>query len=108
MVFAVIVFQILMIGIFSLKENVTVSTLSIPPLFMTLIFYIFINIYWKRVSLFMELTNSLTSDDHKFADAEFLKVNWELFTSLSSHLHVKLVFYLNCGAFGTFVYFVKC
>ena len=85
MVFAVIVFQILMIGIFSLKENATVSTLSIPPLIMTLIFYIFINIHWKRVSLFMELTNSLTSDYDKFADAEFLKVNLGSYSQACYH-----------------------
>ena len=72
MVFAVIVFQLLMIGIFALKNNPTVSILSLPPLFMTILFYIFINMYWKIISLHMELDNSPLLDEG--VDEEYLQV----------------------------------
>ena len=74
MVFAVIVFQLLMIGIFALKNNPTVSILSLPPLFMTILFYIFINMYWKIISLHMELDNSPLLDEG--VDEEYLQVFW--------------------------------
>ena len=74
MVFAVVVFQILMIGIFALKNNATVSTLSIPPLFLTIIFYIFVSMYWKRIATFMELTTFSLLDDDATVDEETLKV----------------------------------
>ena len=72
MVFAVIVFQTLMIGIFALKNNPAVSTLSIPPLFFTIIFHIFINIYWKRISANMELDNCPLLDE--VVDEQYLQV----------------------------------
>ena len=74
MVFAVLVFQILMIGIFALKNNPTVSALSIPPMFMTVIFYIFINMYWTKIATFMELTNFSTPDEATPVGEKFLKV----------------------------------
>ena len=87
MVFAVIIFQILMIGIFALKENATVSALSIPPVFVTIIFYIFINMYWMRIANFMELTNfSKLDDDTSSVDEMFLKV----FTILAPSLSLKV------------------
>ncbi|XP_028397850.1 CSC1-like protein HYP1 [Dendronephthya gigantea] len=77
MVFAVVVFQILMIGIFALKNNPTVSTLSIPPLVLTIIFYIFINMYWKRIATFMELITFSSLDDDTTVDEETLKTAHE-------------------------------
>jgi c-di-AMP phosphodiesterase-like protein len=92
MVFAVIVFQILMIGIFALKKNATVSALSIPPVFVTIIFYIFINMYWTRIANFMELTNfSKLDDDTSSVDEKFLKV----FTILAPSLSLKV--WTVCG-----------
>lgn len=79
-----IVFQILMIGIFALKNNASVSTLSIPPLFVTIIFYIFINMYWTRIGSFMELTNFSTLDGDTSVDEIFLKVlHGELFSKIA-------------------------
>ena len=90
MVFAVIVFQILMIGIFALKENATVSALSIPPMFVTIIFYIFINMYWTRIAAFMELTNfKSTIDKGTPADEMFLKVILIHLSTCHLYLHVS-------------------
>lgn len=72
MVFAVIVFQILMIGIFALKKNALVSSLSIPPVFITIVFYIFMNMYWRPISTYMELEDALTSETK--VDEKFLQV----------------------------------
>ena len=71
MIFAVVVFHLLMIGIFALKQNPTVATLSIPPLFLTIIFHIFINTYWKKISMYMELYNSSLIPD---VDENYLQV----------------------------------
>ena len=82
MIVAILVFQILMIGVFGLKENAPVSALSVPPLVFTIIFKIFIGLYFQRVSTPMELDTQEQEkeqeDEEKeqedAADEEFLQV----------------------------------
>ena len=80
MLLAVVVFQILMIGVFGLKDNVAVSILSIPPLAFTIIFKIVIMLYFERAAKPMELDNEeekseeAVEEAQEGADEEFLQV----------------------------------
>ena len=67
MLIAVIVFQILMIGVFGLKKNPVVSVLSLPPLVFTIIFKIVIMLYFERVAKPMEL--DIVSKEEKSEEA---------------------------------------
>ena len=77
---AIIVFQILMIGVCGLKDNAAVSILSIPPLAFTIIFKIVIMLYFERVSKPMEMDNEEEKSEEaeeeaqEEADEEFLQV----------------------------------
>ena len=84
MLLAIVVFQILMIGVFGLKENAAVSILSIPPLVFTIIFKIVIMLYFERAAKPMELDNEEEKSEEageeaqeeaqQEADEEFLQV----------------------------------
>ena len=82
MLLAIIVFQILMIGVFGLKDNPIVAPLSVPPLAFTFIFKIVIMMYFERVSKPMQLDNpkdeeksdEAGEDTQEEADEEFLQV----------------------------------
>lgn len=71
MLLAIVVFQILMIGVFGLKKNPEVSALSLPPIFLTIIFKIVIMMYFERVAKPMEL------DDHKDEESEIKEQNMD-------------------------------
>ncbi|XP_046854085.1 CSC1-like protein ERD4 isoform X2 [Xenia sp. Carnegie-2017] len=71
MLLAIVVFQILMIGVFGLKKNPEVSALSLPPIFLTIIFKIVIMMYFERVAKPMEL------DDHKDEESENKEQNMD-------------------------------
>ena len=79
---AIVVFQVLMIGVFGLKENAIVSALSVPPLVFTIIFKIVIMLYFEPAASFMELDNQKDEDKSgkaeeegpEEADEEFLQV----------------------------------
>ena len=77
MIVAIIVYQILMIGVFGLKKNPTVSALSFPPLLFTITFKILIQLYFERVSNFMELDSQRKEEEERgedAADEAFLQV----------------------------------
>ena len=82
----IVVFQVLMIGVFGLKKNAVVSALSLPPLFFTIIFKIVIMLYFERVSKPMELDNEEEKSEkaeeevQEEADVEFLQVKILVFS----------------------------
>lgn len=86
MLLIIVVFQVLMIGVFGLKKNAIVSALSLPPLFFTIIFKIVIMLYFERVSKPMELDNEEEKSEkaeeevQEEADEEFLQVRILVFS----------------------------
>ena len=74
MLLAIVVFQVLMIGVFGLKKNPTVAALSVPPLVFTVIFKVFIGLYFQPVSAVMELDNLIDEGEENKPDEDFLKV----------------------------------
>lgn len=71
MMIGIFVFQLLMVGVFGLKENPLVSLLSVPLPVVTFIFYKFIRNNFDRSTVYLNL--SLTKEI-KTPEKEFLKV----------------------------------
>lgn len=55
----VFVFQLLMLGVFLLKEVFTIATLVIPLVVCTVFFWIYVNNNFEKVSFYMTLKESV-------------------------------------------------
>lgn len=53
------VFQLLMVGVFLLKENFTVGILVVPLIVCTVFFWIYINNKFEKISLYITLKESV-------------------------------------------------
>ncbi|CAB4017129.1 CSC1 ERD4, partial [Paramuricea clavata] len=90
MLLIIVVFQVLMIGVFGLKKNAVVSALSLPPLFFTIIFKIVIMLYFERVSKPMELDKEEEKSEkaeekvQEEADEEYLQAAHNCFVATTT------------------------
>ena len=55
----VFVFQLLMVGVFLLKEVFLIATLVVPLIVCTVFFWIYVNSNFEKVSLYMTLKESV-------------------------------------------------
>ena len=68
----VFLFQLLMLGVFLLKEVFIIGVLLVPLIICTVFFWIYVNNKFEKISLYLTLKESVGMEQ---ADATLLEVN---------------------------------